>query len=632
MKIGRLHIPGLGLFAMIAVLIGAFLLLRIEQFRSIPKTSESPETTGKHDGTCMSCHDQDKGFSAYHDPRNIGCEACHLGAPEAREKELAHQDMVLIPGNLENAATTCGKCHPQELEKIEKSLMTTNSGLVAVDKFVFGESESPDHHFDIRTLGNGPADTHLRNLCANCHLGASKDTFGAIDQLSRGGGCNACHLNYSEKAGQELQAYMESAKKVLPSHHPSTDIQVKDEHCFGCHSRSGRISTNYMGWQETLKEEDEVLGDSDYKVFQDKRVYSAQPQDVHHQSGMLCVDCHSSHEVMGDGGNYAHKEDAVKLRCGDCHYKGDPLTTAYDSLDRESLLVFMHREYDHKDKEMLRVRQGGHPLVNTFLDSGKVFLIGKGDGMKREIRKQGEQCAKDLVHSELSCSSCHSQWVPRCIGCHNSFDRDDPMGYDLLAKQKSPGAWVEHVYEFSSGYPSLGVREDEEGRHIEPAVPGMIMSIEHGSFPERTNKPATFHRLYAPASPHTTGSARNCRSCHNDPLTLGYGKGELRYVMNENGRRWEFDPAYQSNHIDGLPEDAWIPFLQKPGKYTGSTRTDFRPFDLGEQRRILTLGACLECHADHSRVMQTSLTEGLDFVIKNMAAECSLPVYDEFNR
>ncbi len=75
--------------------------------------------------------------------------------------------------------------------------MTTNSGIVSVDRFVFGESLSPDIHSTIETIGHTAADEHLRDLCANCHIGKEKTETGVVDQLSRGGGCTACHLNYS---------------------------------------------------------------------------------------------------------------------------------------------------------------------------------------------------------------------------------------------------------------------------------------------------------------------------------------------------------------------------------------------------------------------------------------------------
>ena len=493
-----------------------FILLKLDIFNVNSVEKENYSTINVERETCQNCHIQNTGFSEYHNPELIGCVSCHLGNPNADTTEESHKNMVLIPGNLSNADATCGTCHKNELHKIKHSLMTTNSGLVAVDKFVFGEANTPDDHYHIKDIKYTAADKHLRDLCANCHLGAEKIEFGEINQLSRGGGCNACHLNYSAKANNDLLEYVNSDKKVLPQAHPSTDIFVKDEHCFGCHSRSSRISTNYQGWHETLLDEEDVFNKEGYKVFEDKRVYSFQGEDVHHAKGLLCIDCHSSHEVMGDGKDYLHEENAVSLNCADCHYKDQPNTTVYDSLDIESALVFLHRKYEHQDKEILIVKKDRHPLVNTFVDeSNRVYLIGKKDGKLHEIKKQGEICSRDNVHNNVSCSSCHAQWAPRCIGCHNSFDKNDKGGYDLLDKKVVIGQWVEYVSEFSAAKPALGVRINKEGLTIEPAIPGMIMTIDHGSY-DNSDKENSFHRLYAPNSPHTISKAsRNCKSCHS---------------------------------------------------------------------------------------------------------------------
>ena len=591
------------------------------------KASPDYVTLNVSEESCVQCHGNIQGFSKFHDPALIGCVACHSGNAAADDKLIAHQDMFVIPGNLNNAAKTCGTCHQDELYKIEHSLMTTNSGLVAVDKYIFGETDSPDHHFDIRKLGHSQADDHLRDLCANCHLGAEKTSLGPITQLSRGGGCNACHLNYSEKAKAQLDDYMASNKEKLPQMHPSTDIMMGDEHCFGCHSRSSRISTNYMGWHETLLDQNEVTDTSSYKVFDDKRVYEYKGGDVHHTKGLLCIDCHSSHEVMGDGKTYLHEEDAVSLSCADCHYKDEPFTMPYDSLDKESLLVFMHRNYEHSDKEMLMVREDQHPLVNTFLEDGQVYLLGKKDGKKHLINKQSETCSRDAAHQSLSCASCHSQWAPRCIGCHNSYD-DMKQGYDLLEKRMTRGTWIEHVYEFDAGLPAMGVRMEAGEKKIEPAIPGMILTIDHSKHKDSLLQDTSFSRLYAPNAPHTiSGQARDCASCHTDPAAIGYGKGKLNYVIGETSGAWFFEPEYALNSYDGLPEDAWIPFLKEFDANKVSTRTDFRPLNLEEQRQILTVGACLQCHKGDSKIMNESLKTGLNPLLLKLSDKCLLPEF-----
>ena len=185
-----------------------------------------------------------EGLSPLH--AQLECITCHKGDNALAEKDSSHLDMIRVPGNLADAQETCGICHEEAVNNINKSLMTTISGIIAIDKYVFNEFDSPNIETHIKNIHHSPADEHLRALCARCHLGSDKTEYGPIDELSRGGGCNACHLNYSEKAKTQLTKYLSESK--LPSLHPSLDLQISDEHCFGCHSRSGRISANYQGY------------------------------------------------------------------------------------------------------------------------------------------------------------------------------------------------------------------------------------------------------------------------------------------------------------------------------------------------------------------------------------------------
>ncbi|WP_282135671.1 hypothetical protein [Seonamhaeicola maritimus] len=619
------------IFALVFLIIALLFFARNTQWFTSKNIYENKnvDIAFTSDESCIQCHQNTKGYSEYHNPEYIGCASCHLGNILSDDKDEAHKGMVLIPGNLSNAKETCGKCHADELHKVENSLMTTNSGIVAVDKFVFGEADSLDYHYHIKDLKHSASDKHLRDLCANCHLGAEKVTYGEINQLSRGGGCNACHLNYSEKAKEDLQKYITSNKSELPKFHPSTDIFVNDTHCFGCHSRSSRISTNYIGLQETLLDEAEVKDSLGYTVLDDKRVYKNLQPDVHHTKGLLCIDCHSSHEVMGDGKSYSHEEQAVKIECADCHFKDKPNTIPYDSLDQESSLVFLHRDYQHQDNEMIAVKKSGHPLVNTFVDSiGDAYLISKKDGGLHSLNPQSDVCSRDNVHKNVSCSTCHSSWTSRCIGCHNEFDSREPRAYDLLDKRYVKGQWKEYVAEFSSSLPAMGVRENKEGKVIEPAVPGMIMTIDMSSFSNKSeDEVMKFHRLYAPNSPHTTTKeVRDCKSCHSNPAALGYGKGVLEYEIKDKKGKWVFTPEYALNSHDNLPEDAWIPFLETvDANKSTSTRHDFRPFTVEEQKQMLLVGACLQCHEDNSKTIRQALEFGLDLVLKNIASDCFLP-------
>jgi len=620
-------------FGAVLIIVGfIYFIINKEINSTIKEVSDYTKIESINKESCLSCHKNTSGYSSYHNPELIGCASCHLGNIVSNDKDESHKGMILIPGNLSDANKTCGKCHPNELAKIENSLMTTNSGLIAVDKYVFGEADSPNKQYHIKLIKNSASDKHLRDLCANCHLGAEKKEFGAITQISRGGGCNACHLNYSEEAKKDLETYLSSNKKVLPKFHPATNIFVKNEHCFGCHSRSSRISTNYEGWQETLLEQEDIKGKKGFKTFEDKRIYAQKEEDVHHAKGLLCIDCHSSHEVMGDGKKYTHEEQAVKLQCSDCHFKEKPKTIPYSKLDAESLLVFLHRDYKHTDNQIIAVEKDNHPLVNTYVETtGKAYLIGKGDNKLHELKPQSKICSRDNAHKNVSCSTCHSSWTSRCIGCHNQFDKNEPRAFDLLDKKFGKGQWKEYVSEFSSSLPAIGVRSTKDGKHIEPAVPGMILTIDKGSYSgKKIGEDVSFHRLYAPNSPHTTTKkVRDCKSCHANSASLGYGNGELKYLIQNGKGKWYFNPEYDLNINDNLPEDAWIPFLKPVKKgVVNSTRTDFRPFTVKEQQQLLLVGACLECHNGDSKIMQQSLIEGIQPLLKKLNKKCILPTWN----
>jgi hypothetical protein len=579
---------------------------------------------------CLLCHSNVAGLTPSHDPQALGCVSCHLGDPFSLNKKLAHRNMVLIPGNLANARQTCGttNCHPEIIPRVKLSLMTTNSGIVSVDRFVFGEKDSPDVLSHIQEIGFTPAGQHLRNLCSNCHLGNEKKTTGSIDELSRGGGCNACHLNYSEDALKQHVGYLEGNKSesLLPKFHPSLDLKIGNSHCFGCHSRSGRISTNYEGWHETLLDEKEILDSAGFRILQDKRVFEFIAADIHHLKGLECIDCHGSYELMGDGKIHLHEENAVKISCEDCHSNALQKRISYENLDPESKKIFDLRKYNPENREMITTSVADLALINVFIENGEVKMTGKNSSNVHSLKPPASICTKDKVHASLTCCSCHTAWAPQCIGCHNEFDKQEE-GYDLLQNKPVNETWVEYVGKYFAEAPALGVRIGEK-RTIEPCVPGMILTIDKTGFPDFTGgKEAVFHRLFAPVAPHTTSAkGRNCKSCHNDPVTLGYGRGQLQYKVENGTGKWLFQPEFSPNKFDGLPEDAWIGFLSESNGIV-STRVNFKPFSVAEQQKILTVGACLTCHDENSSVILKSMDAEFSGYLKQISNACIVPAW-----
>lgn len=574
---------------------------------------------------CLTCHSAMTGLSESHNPKIIGCYSCHKGDPFTTDKLTAHRKMVTVPGNFSNAGQTCGtqNCHQEIAGRMLSSLMTTQSGIIGVDKFVFGETPSPDQPFHVKNLGFSAADMHLRNLCAGCHLGNEKLRTGNAVWLERGGGCNACHLHYNDQALASMKRMQTNPTDSKNEIHPTIDIQVSDDRCRSCHSRSGRISLNYEGWNETTLKASEITDSLHFKVLPDDRVVEFVQADIHQQKGMACIDCHGSYEIMGDGNNHLHKEEAVNVQCVDCHPSADgkPNWLPADRLpDRESQLIAWLRKSDIKSR-MVVTAKGTRPLINTRVDSlNRLSLIGKLDGKRHPMKPLSPLCIKGKGHKRLSCESCHTAWVPQCIGCHNEYEKNTE-GFDLLTNKQVRGTWVEFAGKSFARAPVLGVNEKNAGK-IVTAMPGMVMTIDRKSFGE--GSATSFHRLYAPASGHTTvREGRSCKSCHNSSLAIGYGDGALNYKISGTTGKWIFEPRFTLSKQDALPEDAWTGFLME-SQSPNSTRTGLRPFTVKEQKRILEAGSCLTCHNEKSKVMEFAL-EDFEQTVARRTKSCIFP-------
>ncbi len=583
---------------------------------------------------CVACHGDVAGLTGAHAPRSIGCAACHAGDRGTLDKARAHAGLVLVPGNLADAPRTCGQagCHDAIVPRVERSIMATMAGVIAVNRTVLGEPDPPGAPLPhAQRLGHGVADSHLRELCVGCHLGQAKTEWGPIGETTQGGGCLACHLEYDAGAAATLAAYAalaREARKAAPSAHPSLTVNPRNGHCFGCHSRSGRIALSYEGWHEMHIPGGGGPADPDspnVRKLGDGRYVEKVVADVHHQRRLECIDCHTANEVMGPGAEVARKSQQLRIGCEDCHAQ-TLASVAADYVGAESRALARIRHQQPGAGERMGTTRDGEPLVNVFVvEGGGARLLRKRTGEALPLKPPAAACTQGKGHARLSCASCHTAWAPRCVACHTEFDPKGE-GFDHAAQAWVQGTWNESAGPFEATLPTLGVLAEGEARGaIDTFVPGMIMTFdrnrEHGRPPD-----VLFRRLYAKLFPHTIRrEARSCASCHADPVAMGFGKGDLRYVVEGASGRWRFTPAGKPSPHDGLPEDAWTGFLQER---TGmvSTREGARPFSVAEQRRILTVGACLTCHHAESPAMRRA-TQDFPATLARRSPRCALPAW-----
>ncbi len=561
---------------------------------------EAPVVRGQPEG-CLSCHREVTGIEPAHGLEAVGCSGCHLGDPSAPDAPGAHAGMVPVPGNLDSAPLTCGRggCHGEIVARVRGSLMGTARGMIAVDRWAFGEQPTPDGSATAADLGSSPADTHLRQLCVSCHLGRIKERAAPTGELSRGGGCVACHLAYPERRDYAP----ERARRFI---HPRLTVQVGDGSCLGCHGRSGRISLSYSGWLESGGGDDDARPlPAGSRRLEDGRVVTRAPADVHHDKGMACVDCHTARETMGDGRAHAHEEQATRVRCTTCHRTRPGQSVPGADLDAEAAAVVRARFGASPPARHLVEDRTGEALTNAWeLPDGRVEVRGKLTGRRHLATPPAPACSDVEGHASLSCQSCHTPWVTSCASCHTQWDATGERT-DQLTSRRASGAWVEFDGPPRMDAPALGVLSRDGTTSIEPVAPGMIMTLNPPGAPAPRELPATagslvgpgtrFLRAYALAVPHTTSRVgRSCGSCHLDPFALGYGHGELALVRSAGSWSWRFDPTYAAARQDGLPADAWIPFLSTSAGV--ATRAALAPLDREAQARTLAVGACLACH------------------------------------
>ncbi len=534
------------------------------------RPTTSTETAPKPD-QCLTCHQDLDDMDTNHPMKTFGCASCHLGNPNTADKENAHAGMVRNPSDLHWAAQTCGKakCHPNLVQSVHTSIMTTNSGLVASTLLQWQESALWDD--SLKQIDGGFPDTslatsHLRKLCAGCHVNKREHDFpGEFGQ--RGGGCNDCHLIPAKKDGG----------------HPRFTVNIGISTCEKCHNRSNRTALNYQG-----KFESEGYGtpfeggNTSSDTLSGGRFFYHIPSDVHFTAGMVCIDCHSTEDVMGDGRLHAHLETQVHIRCSDCH---EARFAKPDSASRVFKVVRVNEHLPMPADSLFLITQTGTFLPNVVKEKGAVRLIRKMDGKILTIPQTQNKAECNLPgHERLACQTCHTAYTPQCYGCHDTYDPNRTQ-MDKVSHQETAGHWSEGRSYLRFENPPLLV---DQFNRVMPAAPGCQVFLT-----DLRDSSQTYWPTMAAFDPHITRTkVPDCVSCHSNPKRLGLGAGNPEW----NNEVLKADPVYDAA-TSGLGKNSLEQFVNGTGKeLQRMSRRKERPFNQKELEGIVGLSLCLTCH------------------------------------
>jgi hypothetical protein len=576
---------------------------------------------------CLSCHEgvervNERMHAAWQerkvDARGVdACEVCHLGNPEGWKKTVAHEGMIVNPGDLRVANQICGQCHSDRGERMQvvlngernhvsrvtKSLMATSAGELSGTRYLWADQQKKGAIYGNRAvrdedgivpakLGalaelkalpeakNSPSDHLARNFCIRCHLWSEGRK---VPGDMHAGGCSACHVLYADD-GLSLSGdpTLDKTEKGRARKHEIT-VKIPAEQCRHCHNNGGgRIGLSFTGL---------MFNAQGYPLKEDGSE-AAKPhgigilhvqQDVHYQRGLVCIDCHSSKDLHGDGNIYGKKEEQVALQCETCHGLPDVPATLVD--DR------------------------AEPLVNVKRVGRDIMLTSKIDGRRRLVPdiarlKSADQLSVAMTipahlkeqpgRVRLECYGCHARQAPQCYGCHMLRDdrKEAPVDWNVgigegQPAQKAKGAWgVNQPSYVRWESPILGVNHRGRVAPHEVGCQPFYTHIDEDGKTRALNKTFTTGAglsslAHNAVNPHSTSrQARECEDCHNNPKALGLGDGIT-------------DPVAQGWGIDfGL--DRIVDELGRP--IQDNSHEGARPFNRDELGRIDRLNVCIACH------------------------------------
>jgi len=527
---------------------------------------------------CLSCHADENDMSSAHPNKTFGCKICHLGNPDATDKDIAHAGMVINPSNLHWINKTCGQseCHADISHAVKNSIMTTNSGLIASTLYQWGErSILSDTLLNIETLPDTSlATSHIRKLCAGCHVNKLQgDIPGEFGE--RGGGCNDCHL--VAKLGSQI--------------HPILTVEIGIDKCEKCHNRSNRTALNYQGKFESEGYGTPYeAGNFSSDTLSGARFWYPIPADVHFEAGMVCIDCHTAEDVMGDGKRYAHLENQVHITCKDCHQ----MQTGKPEQDDWLWKTISVNKNLKIPADSLFARTGlGTFFSNVFKKKNQAVLIKKLDGKELSVKQIGNRSECMMPgHERLSCQSCHSAYTPQCYGCHDLYDPGEKQ-LDKISYEETYGHWEEGRSYLRFEEPALGL--DQFGK-IMPFAPGCqvyLTALDKKSKPEHQNTWLTA----AAFDPHITRTkVPKCIDCHGTPKRMGIGQGNLTLEKAMFTFSSDYDP-----HKSGLGSVPLESLVNPDGNpLQVMSRVGERPFNKSEIRRIYRVSLCITCHDQYN--------------------------------
>jgi hypothetical protein len=373
----------------------------------VPSLTNQPER-------CLTCHTGIESIGASHPTEKFGCVSCHEGKALATDKDTAHQELVINPGDLAVADKYCGgACHAAQTATVPKTVMATYTGAIALIRRTFGlqadgtaqyATTHIDHLKAFTVSASDPVPVqHFNTNCQSCHLRAEP-----IQQpyFYRSTGCSACHVLYdNDGLYKGSDPTISKNQAGHPALHEITK-QIPYTQCNHCHNR-GNYDLRTMSF---LPRADLPAPDNlDGLRLRWHEYYQPIGQFTRCEFELDCIDCHTKNEIMGDGVIYNNRTEAQYIQCKTCHGTSDSppqqadMSVAYPNATPQSPFSPVG--------SAVMMTSKGELLPKITLVNGKWILVGKVSGISYTIPMvQGTQCQqKPDEQASHYCHDCHNK-------------------------------------------------------------------------------------------------------------------------------------------------------------------------------------------------------------------------------
>jgi hypothetical protein len=335
----------------------------------------------------------------------------------AIDEVTAHRGLVSNPASLENAQQYCGECHAAQILMVDRSIMTTYAGAIALIRRAFGLQQSDQAEYAAHAVAQlpqfnpAPDDPQpifdFADNCLTCHTSAEPLH---ADYFYRSTGCSTCHMLYANDG--LYQGGDPTISQTEPGH-PQTHqftTSIPYTQCNHCHNRG-----NYDLRTMTFLPRTDIPADPPLTGEAQRLHDYYQPigQFTRCEYELDCIDCHTQQEIMGDGLIYSNRSEAQYTQCSTCHGTLDTLPNeqvVQSSADLAMTRANLNALVELTVGDTIMITDRGEPLYHIRRVNDQWVLTGKATGQTYSVPLiQGSTCQQDPnEQSSAACHQCHS--------------------------------------------------------------------------------------------------------------------------------------------------------------------------------------------------------------------------------